>query len=183
LFCNGLETCDVLADCQSGAPPDCDDGVDCTDDSCNEESDACESAPNHSLCDDTLFCDGQETCDAILGCQSGTPPCPSGCDESVNECIVTSNPPCSVEGAGCSDGNPCTGSDTCVGGVCIGDPLASAVQGSPCDDNNTCTLGEFCDDGACVGGDPAANGTPCDDGNASTSGDNCDGEGTCRGGG
>ena len=43
-----------------------------------------------SLCDNGLYCDGQETCGGTNGCQDGTPPCPSGvtCNESSDTCPV-----------------------------------------------------------------------------------------------
>lgn len=34
-FCDGIETCDPLVGCVPGTPPDCDDGIPCTDDWCN----------------------------------------------------------------------------------------------------------------------------------------------------
>lgn len=41
-FCNGEETCDLgSGECQAGTAPDCDDGEECTVDSCDEEADMC----------------------------------------------------------------------------------------------------------------------------------------------
>ena len=88
LFCDGVESCDPVADCQSGTPPSCDDGIDCTVDSCNEGADSCDSVPDDVLCDNGLFCDGYETCDVVLDCQTGTDPCsPLSCDEAADLCI------------------------------------------------------------------------------------------------
>ncbi|MFX0199236.1 MAG: hypothetical protein ACFFCW_24195 [Candidatus Hodarchaeota archaeon] len=88
LFCDGAETCDAVNDCQPGMAPDCDDGVGCTDDSCNEGTDSCDHTPNDSLCDNTLFCDGAETCDALLDCQAGSDPCDGlACDEENDICV------------------------------------------------------------------------------------------------
>jgi hypothetical protein len=87
LFCNGAETCvDNL--CQAGTPEDCDDGVACTVDSCNEDIDACDNTPDDGECDDGLFCNGTETCDAILDCEAGVEPCddPADCDEENDQC-------------------------------------------------------------------------------------------------
>ena len=79
-FCNGAETCSA-GTCRAGPPPDCDDGVDCTADACEEDADACDHAPDDLLCDNGRFCDGEETCDPFLGCQPGVDPCaPLGCD-------------------------------------------------------------------------------------------------------
>jgi len=88
-FCDGSETCDVVNDCQAGTPVDVDDGVGCTDDSCDEANDTVVNAPNDGLCDNGMFCDGSETCDTINDCQAGTPPCDSAtetCDEDGDMC-------------------------------------------------------------------------------------------------
>ncbi|MEA3514211.1 MAG: PKD domain-containing protein [Nanoarchaeota archaeon] len=50
LFCNGQETC-KLSVCTQGNAPACTDGVDCTDDLCNEELDICEYTENNTNCD------------------------------------------------------------------------------------------------------------------------------------
>jgi hypothetical protein len=60
--------------------------VSCTSDSCNEATDSCTRAPVHSACDNGLFCDGAERCDAALGCQDGPDPCAAGCNESSDGC-------------------------------------------------------------------------------------------------
>ncbi len=60
-----------IIECEKNA--DCDDSVDCTVDTCNLQTGRCEYAPDDSLCDDGLFCNGGETCDAELGCQPGVP--------------------------------------------------------------------------------------------------------------
>ena len=39
LFCNGAEICDVVNDCQPGPTLELDDGIGCTDDSCDEDND------------------------------------------------------------------------------------------------------------------------------------------------
>jgi len=90
-FCNGAESC-VDGVCQSGPTVDCDDGIACTADLCNESNDSCENVINNAACDDGLFCNGDETCSATLGCQAGSDPCPGqGCDEENDECLGGSN--------------------------------------------------------------------------------------------
>ena len=88
VFCNGAETCDPGLGCQAGTPPTCDDGVSCTDDSCNAGTDSCLSVANSGNCDDGEFCNGSETCDALLDCQAGTDPCQPGetCNEVADVC-------------------------------------------------------------------------------------------------
>lgn len=74
LFCNGPETCDTDGICQSGQALVTNDGVSCTEDSCDEATDTIIHEPVNSACDDGLWCNGAETCDAQLGCQAGTAP-------------------------------------------------------------------------------------------------------------
>jgi hypothetical protein len=83
LYCNGIETCDAGGYCQNGPDVDCNDGVDCTMDTCNEDSDSCDNIPDDAYCDNGLFCDGAEWCDALLDCQAGEYPC--GPEETCNE--------------------------------------------------------------------------------------------------
>jgi hypothetical protein len=87
LWCNGEEYCDAVLDCQSTAPVDCDDGISCTIDSCNEETDSCTNEPDNSVCDNGLYCDGSEYCDVNAGCQAGTPVDCSANDILVAECF------------------------------------------------------------------------------------------------
>jgi len=73
-----------------------DDGVGCTDDSCDEANDVVVNAPNDGLCDNGLFCDGSETCDAVTDCQAGTAPCDPAtetCDEDGDICEPVANEP------------------------------------------------------------------------------------------
>ncbi len=116
LYCNGQEACDSssgVAVCQAGTPQNCDDGVACTDDSCNEGTDSCDNIANNGNCDDGLYCNGNETCDPSSGCQAGTPVvCGDGascttdvCDEATDSCQSTDNGLCATlapAGSGCS---------------------------------------------------------------------------------
>jgi hypothetical protein len=92
-FCDGAETCDPVGDCQAGTPVDCDDGVGCTADSCDEINDTCVNAPDDGLCDNGEFCDGVETCDPVGDCQAGEYPCGAGawCHEGDDACIPHGN--------------------------------------------------------------------------------------------
>jgi len=89
LYCNGQESCDDYGHCQDGTDVDCEDGVTCTDDSCNEGTDSCDNIPSDALCDDGLYCNGVETCDALLDCQAGGYPCGADqwCEEGGDTCI------------------------------------------------------------------------------------------------
>lgn len=98
-----------------------------------------------------------------------------------------------LAGISCDDLDPCTATDTCVEGVCVGagdpcddgDPCtddscdAAGCHHAPrlgaCDDGDPCTVGETCQaSGVCSGGEPNA----CDDGNVCTI-DVCDGDVGC----
>jgi hypothetical protein len=90
MFCNGVESCDTATGtCQPGTPVDCDDGFDCTVDTCDEVNDECANTPDDAVCpDDGLFCTGQEICDPAAGCVSTGDPCPEGttCNEDTDVC-------------------------------------------------------------------------------------------------
>ena len=45
LWCDGSDSCNDTGVCIGDAPPDCEDGVTCTVDTCNETTDACDHAP------------------------------------------------------------------------------------------------------------------------------------------
>ena len=51
--------------CQDGPNPNCNDGITCTVDSCNEGSDMCDHAANNGACSDGQFCNGNETCNVM----------------------------------------------------------------------------------------------------------------------
>ncbi|MHA1290099.1 MAG: Ig-like domain-containing protein, partial [Candidatus Thorarchaeota archaeon] len=102
LWCDGAEICNAQSGCLTGTPPNCDDGVACTDDSCNEATDSCDNIANDANCDDRMWCNGVEYCDVNLDCQNGSPPDCSDdeeyctgvefCDEDNDMCGSTGNP-------------------------------------------------------------------------------------------
>ena len=114
LFCNGVETC-VDDACLAGTPVDCDDGVACTADSCNEGTDSCDNVTNDAVCDDGAFCNGSETCSAVVGCEAGiSVDCDDGvgctddsCNETTDSCDNDTND------GNCDNGVFCDGSETC----------------------------------------------------------------------
>ncbi|MFT5042940.1 MAG: cysteine-rich repeat protein, partial [Hyphomicrobiaceae bacterium] len=158
LFCTVLDSCtDGVC---SGQPRDCSDGIDCTQDSCDEARNTCEALATDSLCADDLFCNGDETCNESSGCEAGTPPECSGLDDQCLRGICDEGPDfCSTEasneGAGCDDGLFCTVDDACTGGVCAG-------QARDCSDGIECTV-DACDEllGACAA--PLSDDTACAD--------------------
>jgi carboxypeptidase T len=159
LYCNGAEIC-ISGVCQASVNVSCDDSIACTTDSCNETTDTCDNIPDDGDCDDGVFCNGAETCDTQLGCQSGSDPCPGqSCDETGDVCVDC------LEDGNCDDGLYCNGAETCVSGTC--------QPGSPpnCDDSVSCT-DDSCNEGtdSC---DHTAKDSLCDNGLF------CDGTETC----
>ncbi|MGB4087590.1 choice-of-anchor E domain-containing protein [Methanothrix sp.] len=140
LWCNGEETSNGLI-CLPGTAPDCNDGIECTIDSCNEETDTCEHRADDSKCDDGLWCNGAETCDPTKGCQPGTAPdCSDGidctidsCNEEIDECEH------SPDDDFCDDYDVCNGIEIC-------DPASGCLPGTSldCDDKDPCTI-DSCD--------------------------------------
>jgi hypothetical protein len=134
----------------------CDDGIECTEDSCNNGR--CENIPNSGLCDDHIYCNGLESCDARRGCIMGTvvnctdnEVCTSDrCDERSQTCIHS---PLDRDG----DGDP---DDHCRDRMCPESGMGRDAGrddagmlvcwvGADCDDSNprvASTLPEICDD-------------------------------------
>ncbi len=134
IFCDGVEVCDTAFGCQPTAPVNCDDGIGCTIDACDEATALCYNVPNDIACDNGLFCDGIEVCDVALGCGPGSDPCAGQpCDEQSDMCVG-----CLVD-ADCDDGLFCNGLELC-------DVLGQCRSGIPadCNDGITCTT-DSCD--------------------------------------
>jgi hypothetical protein len=189
--CNDANACTtdvcVAGTCQYPAVV-CDDGLFCTDDSC-DPSTGCTTSPHE--CDNGQLCD--ENTNSCVECLTDTD-CPSGapfCNDSGTcvECQADSD---------CNDNNVCT-TDSCnTAGTCV-----HTGNTNPCDDGNACTSGDICGGGTCHAGAPVVcndnngctddscnpasgcvytnNTSPCDDGNACTTNDTCGG-GSCHGG-
>ena len=123
--CTGSETCDAVLDCQAGTPLNADDGVTCTVDSCDPITGIANVA-NDTNCDDGQFCNGSETCDPVLDCQSGAPPfvddgvfCTvDSCNEATDSAV---NAPSDLL---CDNDRSCDGAETC-------DPVLDCQVGTP----------------------------------------------------
>ncbi len=158
LYCDGVETCDPVngapgTGCVAGTPVNCEDGIACTTDTCDEATDSCDHTPDNLKCDDGVYCNGSETCDPTLGCQAGTPiTCPDdgiactveACDEATRQCQTT------LDSALCQSGQFCTNLGCQSGTSCSSD--------ADCNDNNPCNGVEHCDlstnPGVCKAGTP-----------------------------
>jgi hypothetical protein len=185
LFCTVGDHCDGGACVAS--PRDCDDGVACTDDSCDETANACVNTPN------------------VANCPVSTSPCYSYVCDAVGGCTIVYH-----NGLSCDDGLYCTVGEICTNGSCGGgaprncedgiactqnscnetlDTCVTTPQDTLCDDQNQCTddvcvVGtgcvftrdetnvcddlvycnglETCVDGECVDGpDPCEDTNPC----------------------
>ena len=136
---------------------DCDDGNICTDDYCDLRRHSCFYEFNLGVCDDGLYCNGDDLCyNGNCSVHSGDP-CPgvSSCDEEINQCLCSSNVDCddsntctsdgcgrfppdhhvcsniSLTGTSCDDGIHCNGEDTCDNGTCV-------HSGNPCESHQVC---------------------------------------------
>lgn len=162
-FCNGEESCDPdepganpTTGCVVVNVPDCDDGIACTVDVCDEGGDACVHGGIDAACDDGLFCTGTETCDEATGCVSSGDPCTGG-----GACVV------------CDDGTDgCVDTDPDADEICAAEDNCD-VEYNPDQLNSDCNdptyLSSGCCDGSCNGGEVPAGKIGCCDG-----GDVCD---------
>ncbi|MDH3254980.1 MAG: hypothetical protein OEM62_08325, partial [Acidobacteriota bacterium] len=115
----------------------CDDGVGCTDDSCNETTDSCDNVANNANCaDDGLFCNGSEYCDPVTDCSSAGNCFGQSCDEVNDVCVPLT---CDNDGV-CETGEDC---DSCPAD-CIGGSTTGAVCG-----NGVCEAGDGEDCASC----------------------------------
>jgi hypothetical protein len=116
--------------------------------------------------------------DACSGgtCHGGAPvncndnnPCTTDSCAPATGCVHTNNT------NPCDDGNLCTQTDTCQGGVCVGSDVVTCSPLDQCHVAGTCNPATgFCSHPS------AANGTACNDGNPCTVGDACV-NGVCNG--
>ena len=191
--CTVGDVCNASGTCSAGSPRVCNDGLDCTTDTCNTAtgcvftprtgtctddgnpctSDTCSGTTcthparaNGSSCSDGLFCTVGEACQSGV-CTGGTANCldTNPCtNDSCSEATGCSNTP--AIGAPCNDNNACTVSDTCnASAVCTGSPRV-------CDDLLECTTDTCNTTTGCVF--TPRTGTCTDDGNACTN-DVCSG--------
>jgi len=142
LYCNGPETCtgpDTYNQCPGltcvrGTAINCNDGVACTADSCNDTTDQCDNIPNNALCDDSVYCT-VDVCDEDTGCENT--PTASRCNDSnvctTDSCDVDDDCQYDANSLSCNDTLYCNGTDTCANKTC------SIHSGNPCDDANVCT--------------------------------------------
>ena len=179
--CSDGLVCTINDHCSNGVcdsdPRVCNDGFSCTTDTCDEPN-GCVFTPNDNACNDSQYCNGEETCAAgnvaglsASGCLPGEPVvCNDGiactsdsCSEAIEDCVFT------PDDEECADGNFCNGEEAC-------NPNVGCVAGS-----DPCALNEFCDEGSnqCV---ECLIDADCNDDLFCTGVESCSG-GTCSSGG
>jgi len=157
--CNGAETCaDEM--CSSGAPMDCDDGDDCTDDACVEEREPC----LHTTRDVDEDGVGDEACAETGGVPATdcndmnpdiSPGAPETCNGADDDCNGTCDDPftcCRGEIGSCTTSCGTTGTRTCgpscSWGVCSPPPEECNAVDDDCngavDDVFECEMGASC---------------------------------------
>ena len=102
----------------------CDDGVECTQDECDETIERCRFVPDASVCDNGSFCDGVEQCHPKLGCRAGPPiSCSDDNTCTIDSCVEVSkscaHSPRDADGDGdpdwnCPPGGDCNETDPAI---------------------------------------------------------------------
>jgi hypothetical protein len=115
-LCGQVVACGSQSTCQGGvckakSGVGCDDGVDCTVDSCQDGS--CVYTPYDSACDDLNPCT-LHTCDPVFGCSTTPVTCPPGQQCEDGNCVAG----CTPTDGGWTDWTcgACTGSSPCSAG-------------------------------------------------------------------
>ena len=174
--CNAHDPCAVNAvcgqdkQCWPQSVMNCDDGLDCTTDTCKGMG-LCSNVPKTGYCKLGVKVAGSQTCKDLKldGGSKGTP------DGGAGQTIVC----CFKKGARnpadrCQECNPDTSGD---GGSKSGNTSWSPANGGACDDGDGCTKDDYCQAGTCKG---TAYGSACKDALTCTD-DLCDGKGGCLG--
>lgn len=189
---DSIDTVTITVAAPCGEDAECDDGNECTVDSCaagictyTDVPDCGEGAEDPEgggiLCKNDADC--ASAFETIPACEIAV------CDLDSSECVLAT----AADGEACDDGNSCTEGDACDAGVCISGTTVDCSDGDECTDDlcsdadgclnppaDTCDDGDPCTDDTC---DAAAGCVftekSCDDGDVCTF-DSCNpGDGTC----
>ncbi len=151
--CTASDQCHDVGSCDSKtgtcSNPNKLDGSACTDSNACTKTDTCKTGVctggNAVVCTASDQCHGVGVCDTVKG--------------------VCSNP---VKTGACDDGDKCTQTDSCSGGLCVGGNPVVCAASDQCHSVGVCNSGN----GTCS--NPAkGDGTACDDGNKCTQSDAC----------
>ncbi len=195
--CTAFDACNLQGKCL-GKAKDCDDGSQCTEDSCINGACVVIAAVGKA-CDDGNKCTEKDACSNKGVCEASKVNCDDGnvCTKiagpcsPVNGCTVVPN-----DGKNCSDGDACTYTDKCKSGACQGTKLncndnnlctidacdpktGCANKQNTCDDNNDCTFDKCDQTKGCVHSNLDGF-QPCDDGNVCTEKGVCNKSGKCQ---
>jgi hypothetical protein len=172
-----------------GSNASCTDSNDCTTDTCGDAACTHVTVANGSACSDGNACTRTDRCQSGVCVGSNPVACTASdqchvagvCSPATGVCST----PIKANGTACNDGNACTLTDSCQGGVCTGsnpvvcaalDPChdvgvcnpATAVcsnpnkaDGTACDDGDKCTQNDACKAGVCAGNNPNNCGNVC----------------------
>lgn len=166
-FCTDADNC-VGGVCTSSTPHDCDDGLTCTTDHCDDTFDWCTNTLNAGSCLVGGVCYSGGTLNPGNDCEF--------CDSVANPTGWT--PRASGSSCGNAATTDCDNPDTCNGsGACLANHVSN---GSMCtDDANDCT-NDVCSAGLCTH-PPRAAGLACGDGTFTdcNNPDTCNGAGVC----
>jgi MYXO-CTERM domain-containing protein len=135
---------------------------------------------NGTSCDDTIVCNGADTCMAGACMHAGAPDCSDTnacttdtCVEAAVMCMHAPIANCCTDATDCDDHDACTTNGcTHAGGVCTFDPITDCCStNAECDDGNACTT-DTCETtahhcahaNACIDAGPDAGNVPHDAG-------------------
>ncbi len=114
---------------------DCDDGIDCTEDSCLEDE-SCRHIPDNSLCEYLEMCDLDEGCVPTGDECKDNADCDDGVDCTVDTCIFITVNECDHQPDHdfCSSGDLCMEGENChiTAGCLDGTPVVCEQSGAPC---------------------------------------------------
>ena len=131
IYCTGNDRCADGA-CQGTTGVVCDDGLDCTTDTCNETGQSCGYSVDPGYCLIGNACIAEGTANPANPCQ---------------ECMSASSQTdwSNDDSNTCDDGNTCTDPDFCSAGACTGTPVPNCCNGpADCSDGKDCT-DDVCD--------------------------------------
>ncbi len=169
LACEDNAFCTKSTFCTTGAclgQQTCDDGLTCTDDSCNEGADTCANVIQPTSCLVAGVCYAEGALNPSNPCQR--------CIPSVSKTAFSNVP--DGEAKSCDDNKVCTTNDRCQAGSCRGDAVV-------CDPSLTtqCTTGRCVEPGGCFADPAPKNNLTCNDGLFCNTGERCN-AGVCTGG-